>query len=154
MSTLTIGKLAKEAGVTAETLRYYEHRGLVTPAQRTTSGYRLYHPDAIRRLRFIRRAQTLGFSLDEITELLSLSDNQTRSAAEVKHLIHVKVSGIDARIHDLERIKAGLIALKAPCSGDGTTADCPILATFNQKNDWSYAAMDKPAQLTRLRNKP
>ena len=135
MPTLTIGKLARETGVAAETLRYYERRGLITPTQRTTSGYRLYRPDATRRLRFIRRAQALGFSLDEIAELLSLSDNPTKSAAEVKQLTHTKVSDIDARIRDLERMKQGLVALKASCSGHGSTADCPILAALNQSND-------------------
>lgn len=135
MQTLTIGKLARQSGVAVETLRYYERRGLVTPCQRTHAGYRLYQPDMSHRLRFIRRAQILGFTLDDIAELLSLSDNPSRSAAEVKQLTRAKIDDIDSRIQDLERMKQGLAALEGHCPGHGSTADCPILQALNHDHD-------------------
>ena len=134
MGNLTIGKLARQANVGVETLRYYERRGLIEPQRRTDSGYRLYDDDARRRLQFIRRAQTLGFSLDEIAELLSLSNQPTASAADVKHLARAKIDDIEARIRDLERMKIALSELKEQCPGHtGTTAQCPILAALSQK---------------------
>lgn len=133
MHKLTIGRLAKQAGVGVETLRYYERRGLIRPQRRTDSGYRLYDIDAGRRLRFIRRAQTLGFSLDEVAELLSLSDRPAASAAEVKQIARARISDIEARLRDLERMKSALSALEEQCPGHaGTTAECPILAALNQ----------------------
>lgn len=133
MNTLTIGKLAKQASMTVETLRYYEHRGLISPQQRTPAGYRLYLPNTLQRLRFIRRAQLLGFSLDEISDLLSLSDSPTESAKEVKRITQAKVADIDARLRDLERMKQALSMLEKRCSGHHiSTTECPILAALNQ----------------------
>ncbi|MEJ2644382.1 MAG: heavy metal-responsive transcriptional regulator [Gammaproteobacteria bacterium] len=131
MQTMTIGRLAREVGVAAGTLRYYERLGLITPAQRTASGYRVYGDDAARRLRFIRRAQALGFSLEEIAELLALSDNPRASAGKVKRLTQKKVDDIQARIRDLQRMQQGLESLAERCSGHGHTAECPILAALN-----------------------
>jgi len=132
MSKFTIGKLATETGHAVETLRYYERRGLISPAQRTAAGYRLYRPEAMRRLRFIRRAKDLGFSLDEIGELLSLGDHAERRAVEVKGLVQAKIADIDNRIRDLERMRQGLSAIDGLCHGTGATADCPILAALNR----------------------
>jgi len=133
MGNLTIGKLARQVGVGVETLRYYERRGLIEPQRRTDSGYRLYHADTRRRLRFIRRAQALGFSLDEVSELLSLSDRPGESAAEVKQLAREKIDDIETRIRDLERMKSALSDLEEQCPGHtATTAECPILAALNQ----------------------
>ena len=130
MQALTVGKLSKQTGVAVETLRYYERRGLLPPAERTASGYRLFRWDTAQRLRFIRRAQALGFSLDEIAELLSLSDNPSRSAREVKQLTRSKIADIEVRIRDLQRMKRGLAKLDETCSGRGSTQDCPILAAL------------------------
>lgn len=132
MITLTIGKLAKEVGVAVETLRYYEQRGLITPKSRTAAGYRQYNPDMAQRLRFIRRAQTLGFSLEEIADLLAFSDNPVTSAGEVKQLTQSKIEDIEQRILDLQRMKDALSGLAESCPGhSSTTADCPILAALN-----------------------
>lgn len=130
MQALTVGKLARQSGVAIETLRYYERRGLLPEAERTAAGYRLFRADTVRRLRFIRRAQTLGFSLDEIAELLSLSDDARRSAAEVKSLTQRKIADIEVRIRDLQRMKRGLTRLDQQCSGHGSTDECPILAAL------------------------
>lgn len=134
MTGLTIGRLARQTGLATETLRYYERRGLISPHQRTASGYRLYRRDAFQRLRFIRRAQALGFSLDEIAELLALSDDADQSAAAVKQFTQSKIQDIESRIRDLERMKQGLAALESRCPGHGSTSECPILAALNAED--------------------
>ncbi len=132
MQTMTIGTLAKRAGVGAGTLRYYERLGLLQPEERTPAGYRVYRSDAARRLRFIRRAQALGFSLEEIAALLALSDNPKGRARDVKRLTAEKIRDIDARLRDLQRMKEALEELADHCDGHGSTAECPILAALNE----------------------
>jgi len=132
MQPVTIGKLARDVGIGAGTLRYYEQLGLLPPAQRTAAGYRVYGAAAAARLRFIRRAQTLGFSLEEVAELLALSDNPRARARDVKRVTQAKIADITQRIDALERMKQGLATLEAHCSGHGHTGECPILAALNQ----------------------
>ena len=129
---MRIGELARLSGVRPATLRYYEHMGLIPPARRTAAGYRVYGEDAARRLRFIRRAQTLGFALEEIAELLALSRQPKASAGEVKRITQRKIADIGQRIRDLERMKRALQSLEATCSGHGSSADCPILAALGE----------------------
>ncbi|MGH8128586.1 MAG: heavy metal-responsive transcriptional regulator [Gammaproteobacteria bacterium] len=130
MSSVTIGHLAQRMGVAAETLRYYERLGLIRPVRRTESNYRLYGAEAEQRLVFIRRAQTVGFSLDEIRELLSLHHRADAGAAEAKAIAEVRIREVEARIHDLERMREGLKVLSAQCDGKGSAADCPILSSL------------------------
>lgn len=132
MQPVTIGKLARDVGIGAGTLRYYEQLGLLPPAQRTAAGYRVYGAAAAARLRFIRRAQALGFSLEEVAELLALSDNPRARARDVKRVTQAKIADITQRIDALERMKQGLATLEAHCSGHGHTGECPILAALNQ----------------------
>ncbi|MGA7965791.1 MAG: heavy metal-responsive transcriptional regulator [Gammaproteobacteria bacterium] len=130
MRQMTIGRLARNAGVGAETLRYYEHLGLIRPDRRTESNYRLYGPEAERRLVFIRRAQVLGFSLEEIRELLSLHHRADAGADEVKSIAEKRIREVETRIHDLECMRDGLEALSAQCDGKGSADNCPILAAL------------------------
>ncbi|MHB1515342.1 MAG: MerR family transcriptional regulator [Acidiferrobacteraceae bacterium] len=132
MQTVTIGALAKQAGVGAGTLRYYERLGLLPPAGRSPSGYRLYHVTDMKRLRFIRRAQELRFSLGEITLLLKLNQERNAQAADVRRLTEEKLSDIAERIYDLKRIQQALQALARQCHRKGPAADCPILAALNE----------------------
>jgi MerR family copper efflux transcriptional regulator len=132
MDGLTIGKLAKANGIRAGTLRYYEQLGLLAHAKRTPAGYRLYDESVARRLRFIRRAQALGFSLGDVAELLALSDNPHAGAREVKKATRAKIADIERRIDALRRMKQGLEALASRCSGHGSTRECPILAALNR----------------------
>jgi len=132
---MTIGRLARRAGVGAETLRYYERLGLLYPERRTQSNYRLYGSDAEHRLSFIRRAQSLGFSLDGIRELLSLHDRADAGAGEVKAIAKRRILEIEARIEDLERMRRGLEKLSAQCEGSGPADDCPILAALSRPDD-------------------
>ena len=135
MQIMTIGRLARDIGIGAGTLRYYERLGLLAPAERTASGYRMYGEAAARRLRFIRRAQALGFTLEEVAELLKLSDNPRASAREVKKATQGKIADIDERIAALQRMRQGLATLEAHCSGHGPTGECPILAALNRDDE-------------------
>ncbi|WP_347262171.1 heavy metal-responsive transcriptional regulator [Rudaea sp.] len=125
MSHFSIGKLAESAGVAIDTVRYYERNGLLQPAGRLASGYRRYGETELKRLRFIRRAKALGFSLDDIRTLLELSAE--RSVAKVKRAAQLKLADIDARITELERVGAGLRKLIRACPGHGRAEACPIL---------------------------
>ena len=130
MPTFSIGQLAKRAGVAIDTVRYYEHGGLLAPAGRLASGYRRYGEPELRRLRFIRRAKALGFTLADIRELLSLSDE--RNVAKVKRAAEVKLADVEGRIAELERIRSGLRSLIEACPGHGRAEACPILNALNE----------------------
>lgn len=125
--TLTTGEVANQAGVNLQTVRYYERRGLIPEPPRTGGGFRQYAPEAVGRIRLVKRAQELGFTLDEIEELLALRADEGADAVEVKRLAEAKAADIAAKIRDLERMKATLDALAAACSGEGSTGDCSIL---------------------------
>jgi MerR family mercuric resistance operon transcriptional regulator len=126
-ATLTTGEVADQAGVNLQTVRYYERRGLIPEPPRTAGGFRQYAPEVVARIRFVKRAQELGFTLDEIEGLLALRADAGADATEVKHLAEAKVIDIAAKIRDLERMKETLEALAAACSGEGTTRECSIL---------------------------
>lgn len=125
-STFTIGRLAEHAGVGIDTIRFYERKGLLPQPQRTASGYRLYNQSSISRIRFVRRAKELGFSLDEIQNLLKLQDN-SGPKAEVKAITRRKLEQIDEKISDLNRMRSVLQTLDAECSGKGSVSGCPII---------------------------
>lgn len=125
---MRIGELARHAGVTVQTVRYYERRGLLVAASRLASGYREYGADAIERLRFIRRAQELGFTLAEIADLLALRLARGTPASAVKARAQAKIADIDQRIRDLQRIRHALVHLAGRCRGGrGPVGDCPLL---------------------------
>ncbi len=124
---LTRGKLAGRGGVNIATIRYYEKRGLLPAAPRSRAGYRLYAGDALRRLHFIKQAQVLGFSLDEIQELLSLRMQSGTTCADVRQRANEKISAVDRKIADLKRIRNALTDLASACRGKGPTSECPIL---------------------------
>jgi MerR family mercuric resistance operon transcriptional regulator len=132
--SLTIGRLATEAGVNLETVRYYERRGLLPRPPRSASGYRLFPAEATRRLRFIRRAQELGFSLGEIRELLSLRVSRGSTSAQVKARAEAKLADIEARIKSLESMKNTLRKLTKICAGCGPIAKCPILESLDRED--------------------
>jgi MerR family copper efflux transcriptional regulator len=131
MPNLGIGQLAKRAGVAIDTVRYYERNDLLSPAGRLASGYRHYGEAELKRLRFIRRAKALGFTLEDIRGLLSLSDE--RNVAKVKHAAESKLSDIEQRIAELQRIHKGLRTLIAACPGHGRAEACPILNALNEE---------------------
>ena len=126
---LTIGRMARYAGVGVDTVRFYERRGLLPEPARTPSGYRLYTRQTTERMRFIRRAKALGFTLDEIKSLLELQDLGGEKSV-VKALTRRKLSQIDSKIKDLSRIREVLSELERECSGSGDVSGCPIIAAL------------------------
>src|SRR5690554_5869182 len=129
MRSLRISQLADRAGVGIDTVRYYERAGLLPEPPRRPSGYREYPPQSLQRLRFIRRAKSLGFSLEEIAGLLDLSDQRSDIDA-VKRLAQARLAEVEARLQELEKIRDALKSLVAACPGHGSAADCPILSAL------------------------
>jgi MerR family mercuric resistance operon transcriptional regulator len=127
MSDMTIARLGAAAGVGVETVRYYQRRGLIAVPARAGS-VRRYGPQDVRRLRFIRRAQAAGFTLEEIGELLAL--DRTEDRVRVRELAAERLAALDARIAELEASRAALERLRATCAS-GRKGPCPILAAFD-----------------------
>ena len=129
-TSLTIGRAAKQADVTIDTIRFYERRDLLPKPQRTANGYRLYPPETVSRLHFIRRAKGLGFTLDEIRALLKLQD-VGGAKADVKALTEHKLEQIEIKITDLQLMRDALRKLNTQCSGTGSVSSCPIIETLS-----------------------
>ena len=124
---LTIGQVASAAAVNVQTIRYYERRGLFVPPRRTPAGYRQYAEDAVSRLRFIKHAQMLGFSLKEIQQLLGLRVRHGAACDAVERKTRTKIDLVQQKIRDLQRMKRTLDRLAAACAARQPTDDCPIL---------------------------
>jgi Hg(II)-responsive transcriptional regulator len=125
--SLTIGRLAKLAGVGIETVRYYEQRGIIQ--QPVSNGAVRHYPISIvDRIRFVKRAQELGFSLDEITELLRLEDGAHRQA--IRSIARRRLAQVETKLCDLQRIRCALKQMLLKCEEKGTDVPCPIIATF------------------------
>lgn len=124
---MKIGTLAKRADVAIDTVRYYERQGLLPAPVRLASGYRDYDDGDVSRLRFIRRAKALGFTLAEIRELMELSARRDDDMAGMKSAAQQKLADVDAKLAELQRIRQGLTDLVASCPGHGALEHCPIL---------------------------
>ena len=135
MSSMTIGRLATRAGVGVETVRFYERKGLLEEPPRRPSGYRQYPSDTVDRLRFIRRAKQLGFSLDEIKSLLALSSSSAENRQDVRAKARDKITDIELRIADLSRMKTTLLNLVETCELGAKTDACPILNVLASDHD-------------------
>jgi MerR family transcriptional regulator, copper efflux regulator len=133
MNGLTIGELAERAKVHVETLRYYERRGLIESPPRSLSNYRLYPKEAVHRVRFIKRAKELGFSLKDIKEVLLLRAAPEAECTEIRAYAEAKIKDIDEKIHSLMAMKSALSTLVAACSGQGPLTECPILESLDTK---------------------
>jgi len=133
MNSLTIGRLARQAGVNLQTVRYYERRGLLQRPPRSASGYRLFPLETGRRLRFIRRAKELGFSLAEIRELLSLRVSPAAKSADIPKRAEAKIADIEAKIRSLDSMKKTLQKLTRVCKGCGPIAKCAILESLDRE---------------------
>ena len=127
------GQVAAAAGVNVETLRYYERRGILKEPKRRPSGYREYAPETVRIVRFIKRAQELGFTLDEIEDLLALRDDDTRTCGEVRASARAKVEEIEIKIRHLRAMNRALNVLVASCVDDASTRECPILDALDER---------------------
>ena len=127
MDQFSIGQLAKQANVNLETIRYYERRGLLPKPPRNESGHRRYTHDALRRTEFIKRTQSLGFSLREISDLLSLRITPGTTCANVKARVETKIQEIQKKIIDLKEIEQALKRMADKCTRKGPIGQCPIL---------------------------
>ena len=131
MAGLTIGRLAEAAGVGVPTVRYYERRALLEKPHRTAAGYRKYPPDTVRLIRFIKRAQDLGFTLAEIEELIALRDGNGRRRTEVRQLAEARMRDIDEKVTQLQAMRSALSTLVDTCACGAGRPTCPILEAFD-----------------------
>lgn len=128
MSELTIGGLADAAGVNVETIRYYQRRGLMPEPDKPAYGYRRYNATTVKRVRFIKRAQALGFTLEEIRGLLEL--DEAHACAETRELAAHKLEAIEAKLADLTAMRKALAALLRQCDVGAMKGNCPIIHTL------------------------
>ncbi len=135
MEQLTIGKLAKRSRVNLETIRYYERQALLAKPPRMQSGYRAFPTDTVQRIRFIKQAQELGFSLKEIKELLNLHTESGAAGADVRKRVEAKIADVEEKMKALHAIKKELVQLKATCNGESSIDDCPILKGLNSERE-------------------
>jgi DNA-binding transcriptional MerR regulator len=136
---MLIGELAAKAGVSVQTLRYYERRGLMSKARKTASGYRQFGVETVRTVRFIRRAQSLGFTLDEIRDLLGLWAESAKSCGAAERRARATLSRIESKIGALSQMQAALAQYVSACRNRETMQDCPLLAAIGGPGDDSDA---------------
>ena len=132
-TSMTIGAVAKRVGVAIDTIRYYEREGLLPEPERRASGFRSYREGTVSQLRFIRRAKGLGFTLEEIRELLALSADRQRGVKAVKRRAEERLAALDLRIVELQRVRDGLAQLVESCPGHGVPEQCPILRALTEE---------------------
>jgi len=128
---ITVGSLAKRAGVSIDTIRYYERRGLLAKPARSLAGYRTYGGSTVQRLRFIRNAQALGFTLSEIEQLLTLHTAQGTTCDHVRYRAQLKLADIERKIRSLDAMKKALQQLVSACKADGPTTECSFLGSLS-----------------------
>ncbi len=145
---LRIGQVAAAAGVNVHTLRYYERRGLLAAPRRTRAGYRHYPREAVSIIRFIKRSQDLGFTLNEIDELLRLRDDKKRNRGEMRIIAAAKIEDIEEKVRRLEAMKAALSKLHDTCGCKNQALDCPILEALDDP------VADKPGADKPVGDKP
>ena len=131
MATLRTAQVAKLAGVNVETLRFYERKGILPQPPRRSSGYREYPPETVERVRFIKRAQELGFSLKEVQDLLDLKERAGARSGRIRRVAEGKLEEIEQKIRDLEAMKKSLAALLSACDGKKPIASCPIIESLS-----------------------
>ena len=136
---MNIGEAARESGVSAKMIRYYEETGLIPPAGRTGSGYRTYGPKEVQILRFVRRARDLGFPMEKVADLLALWRDRERASADVKQLAEAQVEALESRIREMQEMKAVLQTLVRACAGNDRP-DCPILDDLGGRNAATHCA--------------
>jgi Hg(II)-responsive transcriptional regulator len=135
MRHLTIGEVAKIVGVNIQTVRYYERQKLIPAPPRRESGYRQYPEERVRYIRFIKRAQGLGFTLREIAGLLALRVGPDTTCGDVKMRAEEKIADIEGKIRTLQKMREVLTELAASCSGSGSAGECPILEALEAKEE-------------------
>ncbi len=148
MPEMTIGKAARKAGVGIETIRFYERRGLIAqPPKPRDTGFRVYPEETVHRIRFIRQAQELGFSLREIDDLLSLRADPSTDARDVRQRATAKLEEVNRKLGQLEQIRTALEALIAACPGTGALRTCSIMEALTdaEKRDNGVGRKERPS---------
>ncbi len=135
MDRLTIGELANRSRVNLETIRYYEREKLLPAPPRLQSGYRSFPSESVKRIRFIKQAQELGFSLKEIKELLELQIDPSSTGGDVRKRAEAKIADIEAKIKTLSAMKKALTQLTSACNGEGLISECPILESLGSEKE-------------------
>lgn len=135
MEGLKVGEVAKQAGVNLQTIRYYERRGLLPKPPRTGSNYRAYPTDAVLLVRFVKRAQELGFTLKEIKELIALRVGRSRGRSEVRAVAESKMRDIDQKLARLQAMRNALYSLIETCACGEGRLTCPILEALNDPSE-------------------
>lgn len=139
-------QVAEQAGVNTQTLRYYERRGLLPDPGRTSTGYRTYTPDAVRVVRFIKRGQELGFTLDEIEVLLDLAEGGPDSCDAAQQLAAEKITQLDGKIASLMAMRDSLDRLHGTCTRPRADRDCPLLHSLDPTHDLAAGQDVRPAR--------
>ena len=132
---MRIGEVAAQAAVNIQTLRYYERLGLLPEPERRASGYRSYEPQTVRRVRFIKRAQDLGFTLGEIRELLAMRERAATACGQVEARASATLGRIDEKIRDLESMRAALTQYVRACRAERPVGECPLLAALDRPTE-------------------
>jgi MerR family copper efflux transcriptional regulator len=133
MRILSIGQVARQAGVGVETVRFYEREGLLEEPPRRASGYRQYPEQVVKRIHFIKCTQQLGFSLKEIAELLQLRVDAETSCEVVKRRTEAKIAEMEQKMVELQRMRHALLQVHSLCTGQGPTGHCPMLEALDQQ---------------------
>ena len=132
--TMTVGTAAKRAGVKIDTIRYYERRALLPKSPRTEAGYRTLTDETVQRLRFIKHAQALGFTLNEIKQLLALRLTPGKTCADVRSRAEAKTADIERKIRSLQVMKRALQQLVSACESNGPVSECSFLENLNKED--------------------
>lgn len=135
MDTLSIGQVAKATGVSVETIRFYEKRGLVSAPARTAAGYRQYPPETVKRIGFIQHAKDAGFTLSEVGELLTLRQAESDTCSQVKRRAQLKLLDVERRLQDLHMVRNALSGLIARCDITDQMGECPIIEALEPENE-------------------
>jgi MerR family copper efflux transcriptional regulator len=135
MEIFSIGQVARHAGVGVETVRFYEREGLLEEPARRASGYRQYSEEAVKQIRFIKRAQQLGFSLKEIRELLTLRVDGQTECSQVKERAAAKLAEVEQKMVELQRMRQALLQVASLCEGEGPKSRCPLLDALEHDSE-------------------
>ena len=143
MESLSIGQVARRAGVSIDTIRFYERQGVLEMPPRRDSGYRQYSEEVVRRLRFIQCVKRLGFTLKEITDLLTLRVDAQTKCSQVKEATLAKLEQVERKLVELERMRRALLQVASLCTGDGPTSACPMLDALDQQEQCERTRNEK-----------
>jgi MerR family mercuric resistance operon transcriptional regulator len=135
MEVFSIGHVARLSGVGVETVRFYEREGLLEEPARRISGYRQYAEEAVKQIRFIKRAKLLGFSLKEIRELLTLRVDAETSCEQVKERAAAKLTEVEQKMAELQRMRQALLQAASLCDGEGPKSRCPMLDALDHDSE-------------------